>query len=42
MAGRKILVVEDDKTLLDVLKYNLTKEGYEVVTAVDGIRALEH
>jgi len=41
MAGRKILVVEDDKTLLDVLKYNLTKEGYEVVTAVDGIRALE-
>jgi two-component system OmpR family response regulator len=41
MAGRKILVVEDDKTLLDVLKYNLTKEGYEVVTAIDGVQALE-
>ena len=41
MPGRKILVVEDDKTLLDVLKYNLTKEGYEVVTAVDGVQALE-
>ncbi|MCD6567450.1 MAG: response regulator transcription factor [Dehalococcoidia bacterium] len=37
----KILVVEDDRTLLDVLKYNLLKEGYVVVTAADGIRALE-
>lgn len=37
----KILVVEDDKTLLDVLKYNLTKEGYDVVTATDGAQALE-
>jgi len=41
MAERKIFVVEDDKTLLDVLKYNLTKEGYEVVTAIDGVQALE-
>ena len=39
--GSKILVVEDDQTLLDVLKYNLTKEGYEVVTAIDGVQALE-
>jgi two-component system OmpR family response regulator len=37
----KILVVEDDRTLLNVLKYNLTKEGYSVVTAVDGVEALE-
>ena len=41
MAGSKILVVEDDKTLLDVLKYNLSKEGYGVATAVDGVQALE-
>ena len=41
MAGNKILVVEDDKTLLDVLKYNLLKENYLVVTAVDGVQALE-
>ena len=33
MTGNKVLVVEDDKTLLDVLKYNLVKEGYDVVTA---------
>ena len=41
MIGSKILIVEDDRTLLDVLKYNLTKDGYEVVGAVDGIQALE-
>ncbi|MEK7778375.1 MAG: response regulator, partial [Chloroflexota bacterium] len=41
MASHKVLVVEDDQTLLGVLKYNLTKEGYSVVTAVDGVQALE-
>ena len=41
MVGSKILIVEDDQTLLDVLKYNLTKEGFHVVTASDGIQALE-
>ncbi len=41
MAGSKILVVEDDRTLLDVLQYNLLKEGYRVVTAVDGLQAIE-
>ena len=37
----KILIVEDDRTLLDVLKYNLLKENYTVATAVDGVQALE-
>jgi len=41
MAGNKILLVEDDRTLLDVLKYNLQKDGYNVVTVTDGIQALE-
>jgi two-component system, OmpR family, response regulator len=42
MAGSdKILIVEDDRNLLDTLKYNLRKEGYEVVTAVDGAEALD-
>ncbi len=37
----KILIVEDDKTLLDVLKYNFAKEGYRVLTASDGVEALD-
>ncbi len=37
----KILIVEDDRNLLDTLKYNLRKEGYSVVTAVDGAEALD-
>ena len=36
----KILIVEDDRNLLDTLKYNLRKEGYSTVTAVDGAEAL--
>ena len=41
MPSGKILIVEDDRTLLDVLKYNLTKEGHDVVTASDGVEALD-
>ena len=36
-----VLIVEDDKTLLSVEKYNFTKEGYSVLTAEDGVTALE-
>ena len=41
MSGSRILVVEDDQTLLEVLRYNLAGEGYDVITAVDGAQALE-
>jgi two-component system OmpR family response regulator len=41
MGSSKILVVEDDLNLQDVLKYNLAKEGYDVLTASDGIEALD-
>jgi len=37
----KVLVVEDDQTLMGVFKYNLSKEGYSVVSAGDGVQALE-
>jgi DNA-binding response OmpR family regulator len=40
MSG-KILLVEDEVPLLETLRYNLTKQGYEVRTATDGVRALE-
>lgn len=37
----KILVVEDESTLLDTLTFNLRDEGYKVLTAEDGEQALE-
>jgi DNA-binding response OmpR family regulator len=37
----KVLVVEDEPTLLETLEYNLTRQGYEVYTAADGLTALE-
>jgi two-component system, OmpR family, response regulator len=41
MKGVTLLVVEDDNTLREVLCYNLRKEGYEVLEAVDGAGAVE-
>jgi two-component system alkaline phosphatase synthesis response regulator PhoP len=38
---RTILVVEDDAPLRDTLAYNLRAEGYQVLTASDGVSALE-
>lgn len=37
----KILVVDDEKPISDIIKFNLEKEGYEIVTAFDGEEALE-
>ena len=37
----KILVVEDEPALLDALEYSIRKQGYQVLTAADGHRAVE-
>jgi two-component system, OmpR family, response regulator VicR len=37
---KKILVVDDEKPIADILQFNLKKEGYEVVCAHDGNEAL--
>ena len=37
----KILLVDDEKSLVKALKYNLTQDGYETVIAYDGMEALE-
>ena len=40
MSQTSVLVVEDEDNLLEALRYNLTREGYEVLTATDGERGL--
>lgn len=37
----KVLVVDDEKPISDIIKFNLTKEGYDVVIAADGQEALD-
>lgn len=38
---KKILIVDDEKPIVDVLKFNLEKDGYETVEAYDGEQAVE-
>ena len=40
MDKTRLLIVEDEPTLLETLKYNLERQGSEVVTASDGVQAL--
>ena len=37
----RILVVEDEESLADTVRYNLEREGYSVAVATDGRKALE-
>ena len=37
----KVLVVDDEKAIADIIKFNLEKEGYQVETAYDGEEGLE-
>lgn len=39
--SKKILVVDDEVDILELLKYNLKKEGYSVKTVTNGIDAVE-
>lgn len=40
MAKSKILIVEDETSLVEVLSYNLEREGYEIAVAKEGREAL--
>ncbi len=37
----KVLVVDDEPDIVEILKYNLQKEGYDVATAEDGVKAVK-
>lgn len=41
MNNSKILVVDDETYIVELVKFNLEKEGYKVVVANDGLSALE-
>ncbi|KQS32722.1 response regulator transcription factor [Dyadobacter sp. Leaf189] len=41
VSAPKVLVVDDDSDIVELLEYNLTKEGYSVLTASNGKKAIE-
>ncbi|WP_352420480.1 response regulator [Proteiniborus sp.] len=40
MMNKKILIVEDEKPIADILSFNLKREGYDVIIAYDGQDAI--
>ena len=40
-AKKKILIADDEQDILEIISYNLTKEGYEIYTAKDGMEAID-
>lgn len=41
MDTRTVLVIDDEQPIVEILKFNLTKEGYTVLEAYDGAAGLE-
>ncbi|MFC1874491.1 response regulator transcription factor, partial [Chloroflexota bacterium] len=40
MAGKRVLVVDDDAKTVELIKLYLNRDGYRVLTAYDGVEAL--
>jgi len=41
MESKKVLIIEDEKPISDIVRFNLSKEGFETETAYDGAEGLE-
>ena len=39
--GKTVLIVDDEKNIVEILSYNLKKEGFNTITAYDGEEALK-
>jgi two-component system alkaline phosphatase synthesis response regulator PhoP len=39
--AKKVLIADDEPDILEIIKYNLSSEGYEVITAKDGSEAID-
>ena len=42
MAQKRILVVEDDRDISELIRYNLERDGYEVSVVFDGFQAVDY
>ncbi|MFC6268857.1 response regulator transcription factor [Frigoriflavimonas asaccharolytica] len=40
MGNKKILLIDDEQDILEILSYNLKKEGYDVYTAINGTQGI--
>lgn len=38
---KKVLIADDEQDILEIISYNLTKEGYDIYTAKDGMEAID-
>ena len=41
MDVKRVLIVEDEKNIVDILRFNLQREGYETLEAFDGVTGLQ-
>ncbi|MBN7774474.1 response regulator [Clostridium aminobutyricum] len=41
MDSKKVLIIEDEKAISDIIRFNLTKEGFDVEAAYDGQEGLD-
>ncbi len=41
MNGKKILIADDEADILEILRFNLEAEGYTVITALNGMQAID-
>ena len=39
--AKRILIIDDQPFMIKLLRYNLKKNGYDIVTETDGLKALE-
>lgn len=39
--SKKVLIIEDEKNIVDILKFNLTREGFSTIEAYDGEQGYE-
>ena len=39
--GKTVLIIEDERPIVEILKFNLVREGYDTLEALDGLEGLE-